>query len=1226
MSSDTSITFETEFDPSGFEKGVKRLDSQIKSLASEVESAASSMYDTFGSKNQAQIDKLTTKLASQVNEINAVKKELSSLSSEYSSIASGGETPQSLVKMNIELNKINAAIEKEMRNNDRLIEQYGKINDKIKMSERLKSNKSGMQAPSKFEMSSDIDTKKGLSLDLDRSAKQLDRLNSSADKLRESMNRVEMNPASSKEAKKLAEQIEKANSKVNKLNTEVNVTERQVKKAVTPKPVEKLEKSLSKLIPAVNKSSTNFSKMGKSVETSMKRAGESVDRLAKRTIGSLAAIAGAVASGALMKDSVGLAMSVESSVGNINSTMRDSAGVFDEWVKSSAGSLGIATAEAYKYGSTYSNLLSSFTSSSKDTAEQTKELMKATAIISSKTGRTYEDTAERIRSGMLGSTEAIEDLGIYTNISMIESTNAFRRFAGDSSWAQLDFQTQQQIRLAAILEQTYTRYGDTVADTVQSRHSSLIASLQNVRLALGQAFLPIYSAILPALTAMANALTNILEKVALFTSMLFGSVEKATGSAGSTDGMYSMEEQSADTASTSVEKLGKEVDKTDKKIKKMSKSTQGFDQLNKLQDPNSDILSSDNFKPSEIEQPNIGNPLPLSGQVGNVTMLPEPDEGLVERYQKIIDKIKATIESIRAALQPTTDAFVDLWERGLKPLGSFTWDSLKGFYKHFLKPVGEWVFGEGIPRFINAITDMLDEVDWGKLNGSLIKLWDALAPFAINIGEGLLWLWENVLMPLAGWVVSDLLPAFLELLAATIEVLNSTIEASKPQLTWLWENFLRPMSNWVGDQVVKTIEGLTEALKNLSVWIGENEEIVGRIVAALAILAPIIAIAVGIFLKWGAIMGVITKVGNILTAVISGFGAAIGFLMTPVGLITLAIAGLILLFVTLWNKSEAVREGLTSAWKNIKEVSETFFNWIIDIIEEVLQPTWEEFVKKFMTVWTESIQPMFEEFADFAAKLIELAAGIINKVFSPIVNFLLMIFKPIWSTVFGMIIEIVTGLLNVITTVVGGIFKALGGLIDFLIGVFTGDWERALGGIKDIFKGIFNSLVGITAKPVNLIINIINRMVEGIVSGMNKVGEALNILDFDFPGWMPFVGGESFSLGLPRMPTPPKIPTIDIPKLAKGGLIPPRKPRQVIVGDNMVEDEIVSPVSTMEAAMAKVLAEQGGTSDFQLVALLMEIRDLLAKGSVIEMNDREFGRAVLASVNGDRRRTGRPMI
>ena len=47
----------------------------------------------------------------------------------------------------------------------------------------------------------------------------------------------------------------------------------------------------------------------------------------------------------------------------------------------------MAKDEAYQYGSTFSNLLGSFIDDAKETSDQTQELMKAAAIISSKTGR-----------------------------------------------------------------------------------------------------------------------------------------------------------------------------------------------------------------------------------------------------------------------------------------------------------------------------------------------------------------------------------------------------------------------------------------------------------------------------------------------------------------------------------------------------------------------------------------------------------------------------------------------------------------------------------------------------------------------------------------------------------------------------------------------------------------------------------------------------------------------
>ena len=111
--------------------------------------------------------------------------------------------------------------------------------------------------------------------------------------------------------------------------------------------------------------------------------------------------------GAIVKESTQTAMSVESSLNNINRNMQNSAKVFGDWVKSQSQGFGISTQEAYQYGSTFSNLISSFAKSTADVQGNTQDLMKATAIIASSTGRTFEDTAERIRSGMVGSTEAI---------------------------------------------------------------------------------------------------------------------------------------------------------------------------------------------------------------------------------------------------------------------------------------------------------------------------------------------------------------------------------------------------------------------------------------------------------------------------------------------------------------------------------------------------------------------------------------------------------------------------------------------------------------------------------------------------------------------------------------------------------------------------------------------------------------------------------------------------
>src|SRR5690606_17319281 len=97
-----------------------------------------------------------------------------------------------------------------------------------------------------------------------------------------------------------------------------------------------------------------------------------------------------------------------------------------------------------------------------------------------------------------------------------------RKFAGDKSWSQLTFQQQQQIRLAAILEQTYKRYGNQVQQNVMTKQERLLAQLKNIKLHLSQAFLPIWDTILPALTRLAEALARATEELARFIYWLRG--------------------------------------------------------------------------------------------------------------------------------------------------------------------------------------------------------------------------------------------------------------------------------------------------------------------------------------------------------------------------------------------------------------------------------------------------------------------------------------------------------------------------------------------------------------------------------------------------------------------------------------------------------------------------------------------------------------------------------
>lgn len=532
----------------------------------------------------------------------------------------------------------------------------------------------------------------------------------------------------------------------------------------------------------------------------------------KSVMGKVAAVFAAIKIGELIKDSVKDAMSVESSIENINRTMQNSAKAFEDWVKSQSQAYGMSIQEGYKYGSTYSNLISSFQSNTKEIANSTQELMQATAIIASKTGRTFEDTAERIRSGMLGSTEAIEDLGVYTQVSMLESTEAFKQLANGKTWQQLNFQTQQQIRLAAILEQTYARYGTTLSDTAQTRHNQFIASLKNVQLTLGQAFLPIYNAILPPLTTFINALSKAISIIAQFTTALFGK-PKAT----------KQQTQSISSQSEAVSGLGDNLDSVEdsaNSAKKAVKSLAGFDELNTLNQDSGTSGSSGG----------TGS----SGGIGGVDTsgFDLGDNGFLSSVTEVSEKIQAFADKIKNCFNTLKEFIINNKEIIISALAgiaaAFTayflitnWATILAAIKGAFIALGTAISGLSLP--ILAISALI-----GLLVGNIVYLWQTNEEFRNSIIE----VWNSIKAFISkvvtdiGIILTNLWDKYGKTLIKNIKeffgtiqsfILNAWESVIKPiitnaleMLTWLWDNHLKGVVKELGEFIVKLVNGALE--------------------------------------------------------------------------------------------------------------------------------------------------------------------------------------------------------------------------------------------------------------------------------------------------------------------------------------------------------------------------------------------------------------------------------
>lgn len=234
---------------------------------------------------------------------------------------------------------------------------------------------------------------------------------------------------------------------------------------------------------------SNWTNAGKAIEevgTKIENVGSKIDSLGNK-------LTTRVTAPLLALGVVGVksAAEQEAAMQQVELIYGDASDTIKDFAENTAISYNISTSDAYKYSQIYGNLIQSITDDEEENALYTQQLLKASSVIASATGRTMEDVMDRIRSGLLGNTEAIEDLGVNVNVSLLESTDAFKKFAGDKSWKQLDFQTQQQIRLFGILEQTTKKYGEEVNENTSSDIQRLTAKFNNLTSKLSKKLLPI---------------------------------------------------------------------------------------------------------------------------------------------------------------------------------------------------------------------------------------------------------------------------------------------------------------------------------------------------------------------------------------------------------------------------------------------------------------------------------------------------------------------------------------------------------------------------------------------------------------------------------------------------------------------------------------------------------------------------------------------------------------
>lgn len=450
---------------------------------------------------------------------------------------------------------------------------------------------------------------------------------------------------------------------------------------------------------------------------------------------------------------------------------------------------------------------------------------------------------------------------------------------------------------------------------------------------------------------------------------------------------------------------------------------------------------------------------------------------------------------------------------------------------------------------------------WGNAFADLKQpLSDAFS----SIGTSISGIWNDSLIPFGAYYVGEFIPSIVNTFSERVApAFSSSLSKVASSFSGLLGNTIAPFANYVlGDFIPSIYSGFADTFA--------------------PIFSDVMAFALGQFASdFGFVCQQVTNfVNDILKPALESIQTILTGVMGAVK--------------AEWDKSG---QNLLDMFGRVRDSIKEIWN---NLYETILKPVWQSIIGAVDSLWQEHLQPLWEKFLSFAAKLGEAVMTIWNNFLAPIVNWIIEKVGPVIVGTIQGIISTVKTVIGTIADVCSGIFDALGGLLDFITGVFSGDWKKAWNGIKSFFKGIWDAIWAVIKGIINLIIGGINNLWSGIykaVKGIvNTIGKVAGVIgDLLGQNW-------KFS-----MPDKPPL----IPKLARGGIID--QPTLAMVGERGKE--------------AVVPLENTAFADSIANAILRVLTPLFANGSTIGKNDDgttvlvlkvgeyELGRVTVGAIN-----------
>lgn len=319
---------------------------------------------------------------------------------------------------------------------------------------------------------------------------------------------------------------------------------------------------------------------------------------------------------------------------------------------------------------------------------------------------------------------------------------------------------------------------------------------------------------------------------------------------------------------------------------------------------------------------------------------------------------------------------------------------------------------------------------------------------------------------------------------------------------------LRPIMNEIvgiaNNYLVPALQSAADGVKAMFGWFGDNQSWLLPLLAGVGTAL----LGISIYTTAVGVAAAIAAAGGMPAIIASTWAWTAALLANPVTWIVVGIAALVAAVVALAMNWDSV-----TAW--VSEVWAGFTSWLAESFANVT--TW----------WNELWAGIGNFVMDTWNNIVDWFGGALQWLVDLFLN---------W-TLLGQIIKNWDAIVLAFTTAWNGIVDWFAGAI----ALFVTGWETAWTGIGDFIGDVFKNVADFVKAPLNAIIDLVNKAIDGI-----------NSISIDIPDWVPGLGGGTLGFDIPH-----------IPKLALGGFVD--SPTTALIGE--AGPEVVTPLKDFERMM-----------------------------------------------------------